>query len=161
METTRHYTTKVYIVNEQMTALHKHPSFGIYLPPGGHVERDELPHRSGMREVKEETGLDAELHRETNQVKVPGGRPLPQPAYHLLYDVNTYDDGSVGHQHIDFIYFARVHSRDIRPNDDEVPAEEWEWFTIQDLEEGSFDPDTTQIAIEAIQTIDSWNDSEQ
>lgn len=159
METTRHFTTKVYIVNNGATALHKHPNFGIYLPPGGHVERDELPHKSGIREAKEETGLEPELYRETNEIDVPGGHPLPQPAYHLLYDVNTYLDGSVGHQHIDFIYFARVSSRNINPEDDEVASDAWDWYSVEDLESGDFDSDTVQIGIEAIKTVEEWTSS--
>ena len=56
METTRHFTATVYLVNDGATALHEHPTLGIRLPPGGHVDRDELPHEAGLREVHEETG---------------------------------------------------------------------------------------------------------
>ncbi|WP_164093824.1 NUDIX domain-containing protein, partial [Stenotrophomonas maltophilia] len=58
METTRHTTATIYIVNDGATALHWHRRLGIRIPPGGHVERDELPHEAGLREVREETGLD-------------------------------------------------------------------------------------------------------
>ncbi|MFB6203194.1 MAG: NUDIX hydrolase [Candidatus Nanohaloarchaea archaeon] len=157
METTRHFTTKVFIVEDGATALHYHPKLEIYLPPGGHVERDELPHRSGIREVREETGLEPELHRDSADMDVPGGRPLPEPEYHILYDVDTGPDGEVAHQHIDLIYFAEVDSREIDPEENEVPAEEWEWFDREDLENGDFDPDTRRMAIEAIETFSDRN----
>lgn len=153
METTRHFTTKVYIVNEGATVLHEHPRLEIHLPPGGHIERDELPHKAGLREVHEETGLDPELHRDVEDVVVPGGRPLPQPAHHVLYDVNTYPDGGIGHQHIDFIYYASVNSRNIDPASGEAAAETWEWYTVGELRASGFDPDTVQMGIEAIKTI--------
>jgi ADP-ribose pyrophosphatase YjhB (NUDIX family) len=155
METTRHFTTKVYIVNERATALHEHPGLGIYLPPGGHIERDELPHESGQREVREETGLESELYRDVSDIEVPEGHPLPQPAYQILYDVNIHPNGEVGHQHIDFIYFGQVPSREIDPADEEVSATAWEWYTPEELRENGFDSDTVQMGIEAIETIDS------
>lgn len=154
METTRHFTTKVYVVNDGATALHYHPKLEIYLPPGGHVERDELPHEAGLREAEEETGLDPKLYRDISNVEVPGGRALPEPAYHILYNVNTHSNGEVGHQHIDLIYFANVPSREIDPEEDEVPAEEWGWYTREDLENNNFDPDTVKIATEAIKTVE-------
>ena len=154
METTRHFTTKVYIVNGRTTALHKHPELGIHLPPGGHIERDELPHKAGQREVREETGLDPKLYRDISDVEVPEGRALPQPAHQILYDVNIHPDGEVGHQHIDFIYFAEVSSRKIVPADGEASATAWDWYTAEELRESDFDPDTVHMGIEAIETMD-------
>lgn len=155
METTRHFTTKVYIVNKGATALHNHPGLGIHIPPGGHIERDELPHEAGLREVREETGLDPVLYRDLSDVEVPGGRPLPQPAHQILYDVNTHPNGEVGHQHIDFIYYAHVSSRTITPVEGEVDASEWGWYTQSDLKDSNFDSDTVQMGIEAIEKIES------
>jgi 8-oxo-dGTP pyrophosphatase MutT (NUDIX family) len=37
--------------------LHLHRKLGMWLPPGGHIERDELPDDAAVREVFEETGL--------------------------------------------------------------------------------------------------------
>jgi ADP-ribose pyrophosphatase YjhB (NUDIX family) len=44
METTRHFVATVYVVNGGAVALHEHDRLGMWLPPGGHVEREELPH---------------------------------------------------------------------------------------------------------------------
>lgn len=151
METTRHFTTKVFVVNDGAVALHYHPKLEIYLPPGGHVERDELPHTSALREVKEETGLEAELLEDVSDVEVPGGKAIPEPEHFILYNVDVAEDGEVAHQHIDMIYYAEADSRDIEPEeDDEVPADEWSWYDKGDIREGDFDPDTEKMALEAI-----------
>ncbi|RJX48060.1 NUDIX domain-containing protein [Halonotius pteroides] len=155
METTRHFTATVYIVNDGATALHRHAGLEIRIPPGGHVDRDECPHEAGRREVREETGLDPTLHRETAELTPPAGEVLPQPAHMLLYDINTQPDGTVGHQHIDHIYFAAVESREIEPEAGEAPADRWAWYTPTALHNSDLDPDTIAIGCEAIETIDN------
>ena len=153
METTRHHTATVYVVNAGATALHYHPKLELRLPPGGHLDRDELPHESGLREVREETGLEPTLIDDTDSVPAPAGETLPTPRHTMLYDIDVYPDGSVGHQHIDHVYFARVPSREIDPAPEEEPAEAWDWYTPDELRAADVDPDTTEIGIEAIETV--------
>ncbi|ADQ67794.1 ADP-ribose pyrophosphatase [Halogeometricum borinquense DSM 11551] len=156
MEKTRHFTATVYIVNDGAVALHHHERLGIEIPPGGHVDRDEIPHEAGLREVREETGLDAELLDDTDPVDSPDGRVLPDPRHQMLYDINIHDDGTVGHQHIDHIYYATVESRDIDPDgDDEAGAEAWTWYDADELRENDIDPDTTEFALEAIEAAEA------
>lgn len=155
METTRHFTATTYVVNDGATALHEHDRLGIHLPPGGHVERDELPHEAAIREVREEIGLEAELVADRADVETPNGRPLPEPAHQLLYDIDVHPDGSVSHQHIDHLYYARVPSRRIDPNGDgEADAEAWSWYTPEELRAGGFDADVIALGSEAIATVD-------
>mgnify|MGYP006281475933 FL=1 len=152
METTRHFTATVYIVESGAVALHRHERLGIRIPPGGHVDRDELPHEAGLREVREETGLDAELLDGTAAVDAPAGRALPRPRHQMLYDINVDGDGAVGHQHIDHVYYARVGSREIDPDgDDEADADVWAWYDESDLRASDVDPDTVQFSLEAIE----------
>ncbi|MFC7128641.1 NUDIX hydrolase [Haloferax chudinovii] len=153
METTRHFTSTVYIVNDGAVALHRHERLGIRIPPGGHVDRDELPHEAGLREVREETGLDPELVDDTESVPAPAGQTLPQPRQQMLYDINVHGDGSVGHQHIDHVFYARVDSRDIDPAPGEADPEVWAWYDESDLRESDLDPDTVQFALEAIEVV--------
>lgn len=151
METTRHFTATVYVVNDGATALHPHERLGIRVPPGGHVERDELPHETALREVEEEIGLTPRLLSERPEVDAPAGRPLPEPAHVMLYDVNVHEDGTVGHQHIDHLYYATVPDRGIDPDEGERAADAWEWYTPERLRASDVDPDTTQFGIEAIE----------
>lgn len=154
METTRHHTATVYVVCDGALALHDHPRLDIRIPPGGHVERDELPHESGLREVEEEIGLDPTLIDDTEDVPAPAGETLPSPRHTMLYDINIHEDGSVGHQHIDHVFFARVESREIDPTDGEEPAEVWDWYTPEELRASDVDSDTVQIGLEAIETVE-------
>jgi len=152
METTRHYTATVYIVNDGATALHDHDRLGITIPPGGHVHRDELPHRAAIREVREETGFEAQIVTEDGEIEAEAGRELPQPRYQMLYDIDTFE-GRVAHQHIDHVYFARVDGREIVPTEGEAGPDAWDWYTPADLRESSLDDDVVQIGTEAIETV--------
>ncbi|MFC4358697.1 NUDIX hydrolase [Halobium salinum] len=154
METTRHFTATVYVVNDGAVALHEHDRLGIRIPPGGHVDRDELPHEAGLREVREETGLAAELVGDAPDVPAPAGRALPSPRYQMLYDIDVNEDGEAYHQHIDHVFFAEADSRDIDPDgDDEEDPEVWQWYTPAELRASDVDPDTVEIGIEAVEAV--------
>jgi len=154
METTRHFTATTYVVNDGATALHEHERLGIRLPPGGHVDRDELPHEAALREVREETGLDADLVATESSVTGPNTRGLPEPAHLMLHDINVHEDGSVGHQHVDHLYYARVDSREIAPNGaEEVDPDRWEWYTPDELAAGDLPQDVIDLGREAIAVV--------
>jgi 8-oxo-dGTP pyrophosphatase MutT (NUDIX family) len=156
METTRHFTATVYVVNDGATALHDHDRIDGLLPPGGHVDRDELPHEAGLREVREETGLEPTLLDSTPDLPAPAGQALPRPRHQLLYDINVHD-GTVGHQHVDHVYYATVPSRELDPAEGEAGAGAWDWFTPTELRGGDTtlgttpDQDTVEIGIAAIE----------
>ncbi|PSP59605.1 NUDIX hydrolase [Halobacteriales archaeon QH_7_66_37] len=114
METTRHFVATVYVVNGGAVALHEHDRLGMWLPPGGHVEREELPHEAARREVREELGLDVELVAPVDDLQSPTAASIPKPQHFLLEDINVCD-GEVGHQHVDFVYYGTVGSRDLDP----------------------------------------------
>lgn len=155
METTRHFTATTYIVNDGATALHEHDRLGIRLPPGGHVDRDELPHEAALREVREETGLDAKLVATESSITGPNTRGLPEPAHLMLHDINVHEDGSVGHQHVDHLYYARVDSREIAPNgSDEVGSDGWRWYTPAELSASDLQRDVIDLGREAVSVVD-------
>ncbi len=152
METTRHFTATIYVVNAGATVLHRHPRLDMWLPPGGHVDRDELPHRTALREAVEETGLEVDLVQDTNGPTSETARAIPRPARVMLEDINVHE-GAVGHQHIDLIYHGTTADRAVSPlGRDEAPADAWEWFTAEQLEnETRIDPDVAVLGTEAIE----------
>ena len=157
METTRHFTATTYVVNDGALALHHHDRLGKWLAPGGHVDRDELPREAARREVREETGLDVDLLEPETGVTAEAGRELPPAEHVMLFDINVHPGGEVGHQHIDFVYFAEAADRRIDPaGDDEADPDEWVWFTPDDLRsDDELTNEVVQIGLEAIETVES------
>lgn len=155
METTRHFTATIYVVHRDATVLHRHEDLDLWLPPGGHIERDELPHEAALREAVEETGLDISLIQHPDGPGSPTARPIPRPAHMLLEDINTHD-GQVGHQHIDLIYYGQASHRTVRPvGTDEVGSDRWQWVTSDTLAtDDRFDPDVARHGQAAIRTVD-------
>ena len=99
-QTGRHFTVAVFVLWEGKVLLHLHRKLGMWLPPGGHIERDELPDEAAVREVFEETGVEVELVGERRE-DVDDPVQLHRPAGVQLENIGP------GHQHIDLIYFAR------------------------------------------------------
>ena len=152
METTRHTTATVYVVCDGKTALHNHKRHSLWLPPGGHVERDELPFKAGLRETREETGLDVAIVSEPVGEGSETVEPIPRPEAIQLVDINVHNR-DVGHQHIDHIYYAEATDTNIQPQSDEVTASEWEWYSIDELRTGTFEPNVAEHGIEAIRKV--------
>jgi 8-oxo-dGTP pyrophosphatase MutT (NUDIX family) len=153
METTRHFTASVHVVEAGEVLLHDHKRLDLWLPPGGHVDRDELPHEAALREAREETGLELELVADPPDISSQTLRQLPRPRLLQLADIDVCD-GEVAHQHVDMVYFAGARDRGLDPGDGEVPAERWEWFGAKDLREDDRIPgDVARIGRRAIQTL--------
>lgn len=147
METTRHFVTTVFLVNDDQIALHEHKKLGLLLPPGGHIDRDELPHESGEREVHEETGIEVDLG-DPDMDRDSSSRKIPEPEHLLLDDIVT-KDGEPAHQHINLVYFAEVDNRDIKPQgESEVEPDKWYWVGIDDLKNGNLPIETDEMTVE-------------
>lgn len=100
MNTTRDFTVAVFVVRQGQVLLHRHRKLGMWLPPGGHIEENELPDEAAVREVREEAGLRVELVGDRRQ-DISDPPQLVTPAGIQLEEI------SPGHEHIDLIYFAR------------------------------------------------------
>lgn len=145
MEITRHFTATTFVVFRQKTLLHLHRSLKMWLPPGGHIDRDELPHIAAVREVKEETGLDVDLVIDPPSIQSENAREIPLPRHLLLENINPF------HQHIDMIYFARANRDDVTPDPGE--SLELRWFSLEDLEGEEVERDIQILGQEAIRSL--------
>ena len=124
-QTGRHFTVAVFVVREGEVLLHRHRKLGMWLPPGGHIEENELPDEAAVREVFEETGLRVELVGERRE-DVEDPVQLYRPAGVQLENI------APGHQHIDLIYFARpIGPTGIRQ---EFSADKVGWYGPEDWE---------------------------
>lgn len=136
METTRHFVTTVYVVNGEETALHEHKKLDMLLAPGGHIDRDEIPHEAAEREVFEETGLEVEINGSGQVSEFGWSKGIPEPQHVVLDDV-VVKDGEPAHQHINLVYYAEVGSKIINPTgDSEVSSDRWYWFDRDQLDSG-------------------------
>lgn len=100
---TRDFTVAVFVIHHDRVLLHRHRKLGLWLPPGGHIEPNELPDEAALREVEEESGLIVELVG-------PRGVEIDDPDAPLQLvrpEGIQIENISPGHQHIDLIYFAR------------------------------------------------------
>jgi 8-oxo-dGTP pyrophosphatase MutT (NUDIX family) len=100
---TRDFTVAVFVMRDNHVVLHPHRRLGIWLPPGGHIEPNELPDEAARREVLEETGLEVELMGSSGlPVDHPG-----QPVQLVRPEGIQLETIGPDHEHIDLIYFAR------------------------------------------------------
>ena len=157
METTRHFVATCYVVNDGATLLHEHEKLGMWLPPGGHVDRDELPHEAALRETREETGLNPDLVADRGPYDTDQVASLPRPTAFLLEDIDVHEDGRVAHQHVDFVYVGRVDSRTVDPaGRDEADPDAWRWFTPAELdaEADRFADDVRDLGRRAVELVE-------
>ncbi len=121
----KHYVATVYIVQGNNVLLHFHKKLNKWLPPGGHVENNELPDEAAIREVEEETGLKVKIISPKHK-SFSGVRSLPLPAF-----ISEEDIGD--HYHIDLIYLAKVISGKLN--------KDFKWFAEKDLHKKEISPD--------------------
>lgn len=123
----RDFTVAVFVVHGGKTLLHPHARLGMWLPPGGHIEPNELPDDAARREVLEETGLAIELVGERG-VTVDDPRAPVQLVRPLGIQLENI---GMDHEHIDLIYLARLAA----PPEDgwPEPSTGMRWVGLADL----------------------------
>lgn len=103
----KHFTVTTYVVDNDKVLLLFHPKHHKWIPPGGHLEANEIPTLGAKREVLEETGLHVEFIRQENVWYDFGhAASFERPYLCLLENIPPHGD-KPAHQHIDLIYLAR------------------------------------------------------
>ena len=125
----RHFCASAFVINPytKKILLIKHKKNKRWTQPGGHMESNETPEETALREVYEETGLRVRLLGQRFPREEDFIRPLG-----IQKNRKTTESGET-HMHIDIIYVAV-------PNDDgdvKLNAEESDdirWFSREELD---------------------------
>lgn len=142
----------------ERTLLHWHRKLDTWMPPGGHIEEEEEPIEALLREIREETALEAEVVTEFREHDFTSPRQLPPPRVILVEDIGGPNPD---HQHIDLIYFCRSLGPALGFTADKEMKQRW--VSLQELEDCSgleldgrllpIADDVRVLAIEAILAV--------
>lgn len=113
---TRDFTVATFVIHEGKVLLLWHKKLRKWLPPGGHIEPNELPDEAAVREVREEVGLDIRIQ---GLIGVYGG-----PEFRCVYpngDQCAY---------VTTVYGCTATGTDARP--DGVEISDVRWVTEQE-----------------------------
>lgn len=113
----------IYVINKKNEFLFfKHPKLKKWVPPGGKIEPNELPHNAAIRECLEETGFQVELMG--IEKSIDEGIIAPQG---LEFNPSRGNCQA----HLDFIYFARLLSNDSTKRSENIV----QWFSLKNISE--------------------------
>ena len=102
----KHFTSTVFVVFKNKIFLHWHGKVKEWLPPGGHIELNEDPIETAIRETLEELGIEIQIaNRKANLFKFDDVDSIPSPETILLEEVVDQTKGK--HLHIDMIYYGK------------------------------------------------------
>ena len=126
----KEFTASVYIIAHQRVLLIHHPKLNKWLPPGGHVEKNETPAETARREAIEETGWDIQfLSQENIHVHYPNATSIARPYLCLLENIPPHGN-LPAHQHIDFVYIAKPINQISQPS---LICQWFEWSELREL----------------------------
>lgn len=142
----RDFTATALVINSQQEVLLLwHKRLQRWLPPGGHIDANELPEEAAVRECKEETGLDVviidewpiDLFKNTPDEGRMQKRPIATEIQSIPACTKRNEPA---HEHLDFVFRAKP------INDAQLltvatqEALQLRWFTKEELQR--LDPKT-------------------
>lgn len=146
MNLNKSITASVYVVNKDKVLLHMHKKHKTLFPLGGHMEPNEVPHETAIREVFEESGLTIELYNNEESLNLGRVEQLHRPIHILLENVGQPVEN------IDFIYFATTNEEELKPQKGE--SKDLYWLSKNDIKNNkNIKPHVKAIALEVLNTI--------
>ena len=126
----RHFTASAFVFNKGRVLLIEHEKLGTWLYPGGHIEPNETPDETVLRETKEETGIDVSFVDETDDSLGNESVTVLNKPFAILCEM--IGKPSDRHYHIDMIYICKSDTDTIKVNRRE--AKNFGWFSYEELE---------------------------
>jgi len=145
-----HFTATGIVINSKKQVLMIfHKKLNVWLPPGGHVEENELPDNAVLREIFEETGIKAEILPTKQVLNSTDGRcrELVRPFTILLEDI----EGDGTHNHIDLIYLCVAMNEELII--DKSEASDIGWFSFEQIVDLETFENVKQIIQKAAQKV--------
>ena len=127
-----HFTATGLVFNsENQVLMLFHNKLQVWLPPGGHIEENELPDDAVLREIFEETGIKAEILFDKQELTLSDNdcRELKCPFIVLLENI----EGDWSHNHIDMVYVCASLNEEITIQKSE--ASDIGWFSTEQINE--------------------------
>lgn len=134
------YTVNAFIVSGKKVLLIYNSQYKIWVPPGGHIEKDEDLEDALYREIEEETGFKkSNLEIIDTRESIPNedifsdtvGRSIVTPTF---TDVHIT---ILSHKHVAFRYFFKVKRSTKLSSEDECVIK-YKWFSIKELKDKKY-----------------------
>lgn len=129
----KHFCSSVIIISDSIPAkalLVYHKKFDGWQEPGGHMQPDENPVETAIREVKEETGLDISDYFDSGTALDDKATIVPRPAYIAEEHISPYGK-EPEHFHTDLIYSIRVPEQPVKS--ESKSKHDIGWFTLEQM----------------------------
>lgn len=136
----RHFTATAFVINSKNECLLMwHKRLQRWMPPGGHVDANEMPEETAKRECKEETGMDVEIVGDSQPDLFTGnpdeGRMLKKPIAMLLENIpESKERSEPAHQHMDFLFIAKPLDENQALQLEETEGSAMRWFSKSEIE---------------------------
>ena len=125
------FIAEAYIVHGGKVLLRQHDKYKIWAPVGGHIELDEDPTQTAVREAKEEVGLDIEIVGAIPTKNFDDSKDLVPPRFMNRHRINET------HEHVSFLYFATTKNAEIEQSDADEISDDIRWLTHEQLDDPS------------------------
>lgn len=125
----KHFTASALIIENGKVLMLHHKKLGVWLYPGGHIEKNETPEQALKREVKEETGLDIDIVGQRDDGLADPDNDVS--ALTIPYEILCELVGD--HYHNDLIYLARISGGKENARFDPKESSGINFFGIEDL----------------------------
>lgn len=109
----KHFTASVWILtssNPKKILLVHHKKLRKWVQPGGHINSDENPLQTAIREVNEETGLDIRFLSDTTLIIDADSTLLRTPDFLVEQVIPEYKD-QPQHYHLDLQYVIKIEEK--------------------------------------------------
>lgn len=133
---TKHFVATGFVMNldhSKMLMVH-HKKLNKWAAPGGHVEADETPAETALREIREETGVKAFILDRQNAELCPktGTESQLEMPYVMLSEYVPEHGVVKAHVHLDFVFLCEADEND-QISQQKAEVHDVKWMTWQEI----------------------------